>query len=133
MFSSRPPLPRYVGTWDVQVVLTFLEGLGPLKVSLKLAMLLALTRPSRSAALCQLDVTRRCYTPMELYLLQQSWQSSLVQVESWHISAFRDNELLGALATNVGVTIKDILNSADWQIESVFKRFYHRSTGLPTF
>ena len=54
IFHDRPPLPRYSGTWNVQNVLNYLEGLGenksfPLKLlSWKLTMLLALTRPSRS-------------------------------------------------------------------------------------
>ena len=56
-FNARPPLLRYTTTWDVQMVLQYLEGIGPstslsLKfLTFKLAMLLALTRPSRSANL----------------------------------------------------------------------------------
>ena len=65
IFHDRPPLPRYSGTWNVQNVLNYLEGLGenkflPLKLlSWKLTMLLALTRPSRSADLSHLDLSRR--------------------------------------------------------------------------
>ena len=209
VFNSRPPLPRYVGTWDVQVVLTFIEGLGPSRdlslrdLSLKLAMLLALTRPSRSADLCQLKVTRRRYTPDGVIfapaeLAKQSRPGRVLV--NFFFPSFRDNELLcpvhtlrvyedvtslfrsdqkpglflatikphnpvtsstiarwlrtvmeragvdtsvfkahsvrGAstsAAANVGVTTQDILNAADWRTESVFKRFYHRSTGLSTF
>ena len=28
-FHARPPLPRYTATWDVQVALQYIEGLGP--------------------------------------------------------------------------------------------------------
>ena len=69
IFHDRPPLPRYTSTWNVQTVLNYLEGLGenqslPLKdLSWKLAMLLALTRPSRSADLSQLDLKRRVHKP----------------------------------------------------------------------
>ena len=69
IFHDRPPLPRYSGTWNVQSVLNYLEGLGenkslPLKpLSWKLTMLLALTRPSRSADSSQLDLSRRTYKP----------------------------------------------------------------------
>jgi len=56
-FNARPPLLRYTATWDAQMVLQYLEGIGPstslsLKfLTFKLAMLLALTRPSCSADL----------------------------------------------------------------------------------
>ena len=103
VFNSRPPLPRYVGTWDIQVVLTFIEGLGPsrdlslLDLSLKLAMLLALTRPSRSADLCQLKVTRRRYTPDGVIfapaeLAKQSRPGRVLV--NFFFPSFRDNELL---------------------------------------
>ena len=61
-FNSRPPQPRYTTTWDVHAVLSYLKGQGenktlPLKdLTLKTVMLLALTRPSRSADLRLLNV-----------------------------------------------------------------------------
>ena len=62
-FQSRPPLPRYSATWDVAKVLTYLNS-HDLKSNLSLglltvrtAMLLALTRPSRSADLAGLNLT----------------------------------------------------------------------------
>ena len=69
VFHQRPPQPRYSETWDVNVVTTYLESLGknetlPLPVlTHKTVMLLALTRPSRSADLSQLDLTGRRYIP----------------------------------------------------------------------
>ena len=68
-YHSRPPLPRYTATWDVQVVLRYFEGLGPTSslplkpLTFKLVMLMALTRPSRSADLATLQVDRRHYKP----------------------------------------------------------------------
>ena len=61
-FNSRPPQPRYTATWDVNTVLTYLKKQGEngamsLKdLMLKTVMLLALTRPSRSADFRLLDV-----------------------------------------------------------------------------
>ncbi len=64
VFNVRPPVPQYSATWDVQKVLDFLEGGGkpstlPLKtLTLRTVFLLAITRPSRSADLSQLDIRR---------------------------------------------------------------------------
>ena len=66
-FNDRPPLPRYSSTWNVQVVVDYLQSLGdnndlPLKqITWKTVMLLALTRPSRSADLSQLDLQTRSF------------------------------------------------------------------------
>ena len=63
-YHVRLPLPRYAATWNVQVVLQYIEGLGPssslsLKLwTLKLVMLMALMRPSRSADLASLQLDR---------------------------------------------------------------------------
>ena len=68
-FHERPPLPRYVSTWDVNVVLQYLKGLGPSsdlslkQLTYKLVMLLALTRPSHSADLSSLSLARRRFSP----------------------------------------------------------------------
>ena len=61
-FQSRPPLPRYQGTWDVSVVLHHIGGhqldqsLSLKELSLRTVMLLALTRPSRSADISKLNL-----------------------------------------------------------------------------
>ena len=61
-FHTHPPLPRYTNTWDVNQVLDRLQK-GPLDtntplklLSQRTAMLLALTRPSRSVDLAKLDL-----------------------------------------------------------------------------
>ena len=67
VFQARPPLSHYTHTWDVQKVLNFLTSLEEnqtlsLKhLSWKVTMLLALSRPSRSADLSKLDLSRRVY------------------------------------------------------------------------
>ena len=64
IFNVRPPVPRYSTTWDVQQVLNFLEAAGePANASLKAlthrtVFLMAITRPSRSADLSQLNIDR---------------------------------------------------------------------------
>ena len=61
-FQSRPPLPRYTETWDVAMVLSYLDGhtldenLSLKLLSQRTLMLLALSRPSRSADLSKLDL-----------------------------------------------------------------------------
>ena len=66
-YNARPPLPRYNTFWDVGVVLQYIKGLGQnssltlCQISIKTAMLLALTRPSRSADLANLDISARTY------------------------------------------------------------------------
>ena len=69
VFQTRPPLPCYSHTWDVQKVLNYLDSLGnnrtlSLKhLSWKVTMLLALSCPSRSADLSKLDLSRHVYKP----------------------------------------------------------------------
>ena len=77
-FHQRSPQPRYTQTWDVGLVTGYIKSKGenkdiPLQdFTHKLAMLMALTRPSRSADLAKLNLDRRSYSegvtfiPMEL-------------------------------------------------------------------
>ena len=69
VFNARPPLPRYSAFWDVHVgtVITHLKNFGDnnrlslKQLTLKTTMLLALTRPSRSADLAKLDIQWMSY------------------------------------------------------------------------
>jgi len=67
-FNQNPPTPRYSHFWDVGLVLRFIRQLGEnntlsLKwISIKIAMLMALTCPSRSADLSKLDIRLQMYT-----------------------------------------------------------------------
>ena len=69
VYQTRPPLPRYSETWDVSRVLSYLaaQEVGddlPLKLlTLRTVMLLALTRPSRSADLSKLNLAGFRNTP----------------------------------------------------------------------
>ena len=66
-FHSRPPQPRYSSFWDVGTVISYLRNLGSndnlnlRHLTLKTVMLLALTRPSRSADLAKLDIQWMSY------------------------------------------------------------------------
>ena len=68
VFHQRPPQPRYTRTWDVGLVTNYFKSKGENKslllpdVAHKLAMLMALTRPSRSADLANLNLNRRSYS-----------------------------------------------------------------------
>ena len=65
VFHERPPQPRYSRTWDVSVVTSHIDTMGENTVlslqdlTQKLVMLLALTRPSRSADLSGLNLRFR--------------------------------------------------------------------------
>lgn len=66
--NARPPQPRYTATWDVKNIAIERKGdnaqLSLKDLTLKTAMLLALTRPSRSADLHSLDIAYlRTYNP----------------------------------------------------------------------
>ena len=69
VFNDRPPLPKYTCTWNVQRVLSHISSWGSndslsiKQLSWKTAMLLALTRPSRSADLSQLSLRGKQYKP----------------------------------------------------------------------
>jgi integrase len=59
VFNRKPPKPRYLETWDVNIVLEYIKTMGidlSLKdLTLKLAMLLALTTVARTSELHKLD------------------------------------------------------------------------------
>ena len=63
VFKSKPPKPKYAGTWNVQTALSFLESLEPLgdltlkQLSYKTVLLLALTSAARAHELSSLDLT----------------------------------------------------------------------------
>lgn len=67
--NSRPPQPRYVATWDVDMVTEYLKGLGEnssltlKQLSQKLALLMALVEASRVSELQALDLRYRSYRP----------------------------------------------------------------------
>ena len=99
VFQARPPLPRYTHTWDVQKVLNYLDSLGDNKtlslkhLSWKVAMLLALSRPSRSADLSKLDLSRHVYKPDGVCfypsaLAKQSRSTS--QISNFFFSLFQE-------------------------------------------
>lgn len=103
VFNERPPLPRYSTTWDVQVVLNYLESLGnnsglSLKnLTWKTVMLLALVRPSRSADLSNLDLSKRSYKSdgvefQPSTLAKQSRQGK--QIQSFFFPSLLANPLL---------------------------------------
>ena len=67
VFKSRPHCPRYLATWDVSVVLSYLRALSPkqdlslTKVTFKLTMLMALVCAIRSDTLCKPDLQFRVF------------------------------------------------------------------------
>ena len=62
VFRSRPPIPRYEATWDVQVVLSHLASFAPVNqldlksLTHKLVMLVALVSAQRMQSIHLLDL-----------------------------------------------------------------------------
>ena len=107
-FHERPPLPRYTATWDVQTVIQYLESLGPttalpLKfLTFKLVMLLALTRPSRSADLVSLQLDRRHFSPEGVVYLPAALAKQSAQgkpLKEYFFPSFPDNSQLFPVET----------------------------------
>ena len=107
-FHERPPQPRYTVTWNVATVTTYLDTLGDNDklhlndLTQKTAMLLALTRPSRSADLVGLSLDQRRYSPegvtfIPTKLAKQSRQTK--KSASFFFPAFPSNRRLCPVAT----------------------------------
>ena len=68
-FQTCPPLPRYQGTWDINTVLCYISGycldqsLTLKLLSLRMVMLLALKRSSRSADFAKSSIKGYRNTP----------------------------------------------------------------------
>ena len=66
-FHQKPPMPRYLSFWDVGTVIKYFKGLEAKKgltfrqLTFKTVMLLALTRPTQSVDLSQLEIQWRSY------------------------------------------------------------------------
>ena len=108
VFNVRPPIPRYSNTWDVQKVLNYLDSQGkqtPLSLkalTLRTAFLLAITRPSRSADLSQLNIIRirsgaKGISFLPAPLAKQSRQGK--PIESFYFPAFLANTAICPLKT----------------------------------
>ncbi len=108
VFNTRPPLPKYTSTWNVQTVLDHItsmgsnNGLSLKELTLKTVMLLSLTRPSRSADLAQLEVGAMhshlegaSFTPT--HLSKQFQQGRLLQ--DFFFPSFKQNLLLCPVTT----------------------------------
>ena len=102
-FQTRPPLPRYQGTWDVSTVLRHIgghqldQGLTLKLLSLRTVMLLALTRPSRLADLAKLSIKGYRNTPEGVIftpaaLAKQSRPGR--EISEFFFPKFRGNECL---------------------------------------
>lgn len=108
MFHVRPPEPRYSFTWDVNVLLTFLESWFPLsalelkQVTLKTAALMALVSAQRSQTLSALSIdlmnstaTGTQFVVNSLLKSSRPGKSSLIV----SLPAFPENEKLCAHST----------------------------------
>ena len=68
VFNERPPVAKYSAFWDVGMVQKYLKGLGTddtlslRLLTIKLVMLMALTRPARSVDLSKLDIGARSFS-----------------------------------------------------------------------
>ena len=75
-FNKRSPRPRYESIWEVDLVLAMFKRDGPSSnlslqdLTVKTAMLLALTRPCRGADLVELDLSNQSYIPEGWFFTQ---------------------------------------------------------------
>ena len=108
VFHTRPPQPRYASFWDVGVVIQHIKILGPNKdlslkqLTMKTVMLLALTRPSRSADLSKLDIQMRSFTSngvvfRPLHLAKQSRSSR--PIADFFFPSFPEDSLICPMVT----------------------------------
>jgi len=92
IYNLRPPQPRYMATWDVDIVLEYFKSMGPnntlslKQLSQKLVLLMALVEASRVSELQALDLRYSCYR-LEGALFQ--------------ISTLGKNRVVGALPKEV--------------------------------
>lgn len=108
-FNVHPPLPKYCQTWSVKSVLEHIESYGTqnhqlslVQLTYKTVMLLALTRPSRSADLVSLDISRRSFTPLGVTfhptsLAKQSRQGK--QIKDFFFPVFDENKAVCPVET----------------------------------
>ncbi len=64
------------------------------------------------------------------------WIKSLLEAVGVDTSIFNAHSVRGASssrAADMGITTNDILKAADWSSESVFQKFYYKSTHNPSF
>ena len=108
VYNDRPPLPRYSSTWNVQTVLNFIETLGDLEnlllkhLTWKTVFLLAVTRPSRSADLSQLDTSRMRFSTKGAIFLPSSLAKQSRQgktIAEFFFPSFPDNSNLCPVQT----------------------------------
>ena len=108
VFHDRPPLPKYTSTWNVQIILDYLLSMGDnSKLSLsqlsgKTVMLLALTRPSRSADLSQLNIQRRQFNPEGVVFVPDNLPKQARKgkpIKSFFFPVFPDNNSLCPVST----------------------------------
>ena len=100
VFHKWPPQPRYSTTWDVAKVTNHIESSGENKelsfpdLTLKVVALLALTRPSRSMDLKNLDIRFRQFSPesVTFYSSKQAKQSCQTKpVKEFFFPRFEQN------------------------------------------
>lgn len=107
MLNMRPPKPRYTHTWDVHLVTKYLSSLGktkllPLKLlSIKLAMLFALSCPERASSLAKLDLRHCRVAPEGVFftLVSPRKRGSPDQLPQAFFASFPHNERLCPVGT----------------------------------
>ena len=120
VYHLRPPHPRHTGRWDVKQVLDFLKQKGETAdlsikdLTLKLAMLMALSNADRASDLCALDVRYFSLTPdgaeFQLVALTKSARPDR-HLTSFYAS-FQDKTVCPVITLQLYLT-----RTADWRAE----------------
>ncbi|KZS13077.1 Uncharacterized protein APZ42_021816 [Daphnia magna] len=162
IFHFNPPQPKYNGFWDVGVVLSYLESLGP-NESLELKLLsskfiFSLTKLNPDSNLCSvlcleryIHVTkpfRNGSSPHTLALSVVSphapvgassigrWIKGVLSdagVDTTIYSAHSTSGASASKAVNIGRLIESILRTGGWASKCVFSKHYSRPISTETF
>jgi len=104
-FNSRPPQPRYISFWDVGMVIQHIKGLGANKdlslkqLTMKTVVLLALTRPSRSADLSKLNLQTRSYKANGVTIHQSKQSRSFKPMADFFFPSFAQDTITCPVTT----------------------------------
>ncbi|XP_063405979.1 uncharacterized protein LOC134689942 [Mytilus trossulus] len=144
IYVNNPPKPKYTFTWDVSIVLRFLKTFWPLEelslknLTLKLVALLALSTAQRVQTLNCLKLSLLTdfgdyvvFTIDELTKTSKParWLKEVLKLLGINTGIFSAHSYRGAstsCAFSSGVSLKDILTTANWTNANTFYKFYNR-------
>ena len=122
-------MPRYSSTWDVDIVTRYIASMGRnedlslKRLSQKLVVLMALVEASRTSESTEIEAKPSYTRPHKPVMSQRlaHWIKDLLRMLGWTRPSRHTHAVRGASASaamNRGVSLSDILSTADWSKES---------------